>query len=116
MAKVTVHRKGWGRERWLHNADGYTFKILEFKSDSKSSLHYHLKKTETWYVESGIFEVTTLNKKADRRFRHLGAGAVLHLPAGTPHRVRCIKAGRIFEASTPHDEADTYRIEKGDSQ
>jgi len=117
LVKPKVYKKGWGRERWLHNSEKYAFKILEFKQGSRSSLHFHMKKTETWFVESGGFEVTVVDgATAERNKFTVTQGAVLHIPPGVPHQVRCFKAGRIFEASTQHFEDDSYRIEKGDSQ
>lgn len=113
----TTVQKGWGHEEWLHNSELYAFKRLVFRADTEGSFHYHLKKTETWFVISGAFIVTLIDPKtADRVGTAMTAGSIVHIPAGIAHCVRCYEAGVIMEASTQHFEDDTYRFEKGDSQ
>lgn len=110
-------KKGWGEEVVLHDGDGYTFKLLRFRTNSESSLHLHLKKTETWYVMNGRFQVTLIDgKTGNESTEWLMSGDTLHLPAGTPHQVFCEDHGVIVEASTPHSDDDVVRIKKGDSQ
>ena len=116
MHAPDIHAKGWGRELWLHNADGYCFKILEFHEAARGSLHFHLRKHETWYVLSGRFEAVVVHRDATRTLFLMAPGDCLHLPAGTPHRLVCLEEGRIAEASTTHDDADVVRVETGDSQ
>ena len=49
--------KAWGYELWIHNDSDYCGKLLVFtKQGNKFSMHYHLKKKETWYVQSGGFD------------------------------------------------------------
>ena len=45
--------KGWGFERWIVNNDLYCGKLLFFAKGKRCSFHYHKKKTETFYVQSG---------------------------------------------------------------
>lgn len=112
-----IHEKGWGRELWLYNSEKYAFKVLEFRSGARGSLHYHLKKTETWFVISGAFQVTVVDPLTAEPSTHLlTAGNVFHVEAGVAHRLICRTEGAIAEASTQHFETDSYRIEKGDSQ
>ena|SRR3989344_5241620 len=112
-----VHKKGWGEEIWIVNNDKYCGKLLKFKKGSEFSDHYHLIKDETWYVLSGKLELQHYNlASADRLTTILKAGDVLHVPPGTPHKLIAREASVVMEVSTPHDEADSYRIGKGDSQ
>ena len=53
---------------------------------------------------------------ADRIVTQLGPGSVVHIPPHTPHQLVAHEASTIIEVSTPHDEGDSYRIGKGDSQ
>lgn len=115
--QAEVHPKGWGRELWLTNSAQYAFKILEFRAGARSSFHYHLKKTETWYIFSGTYAVSVINPETAAQTAYLLVpGSVLHLPAGIAHQVSCSVAGQIAEASTQHDDRDTHRIAGGDSQ
>jgi len=45
--------KGWGYESWIANNDQYCGKLLFFKKGKHCSWHYHEKKHETFYVQSG---------------------------------------------------------------
>jgi mannose-6-phosphate isomerase-like protein (cupin superfamily) len=114
MNKIT---KGWGHELVMHNDDGYCFKQLVFVAGKAGSFHLHAHKTETWFVAEGIFQMNWIDgTTAKRSERTLVKGMVVHLPAGTPHRLKCVEDGVIIEASTPHTDDDVIRIEPGDSQ
>jgi quercetin dioxygenase-like cupin family protein len=45
--------KGWGYESWIANNDQYCGKLLFFKKGKHCSWHYHEKKHETFYIQSG---------------------------------------------------------------
>ena len=47
--------KGWGHEVIFVNNELYCGKLLVFKKGAKFSMHYHLIKDETWYVDEGEF-------------------------------------------------------------
>ena len=49
--------KLWGYELWIHNDEEYCGKLLVFeKKMANFSMHYHLKKKETWYIQQGSFQ------------------------------------------------------------
>ena len=49
--------KKWGYELWIHNDNQYCGKLLVFtQSGNKFSMHYHMLKNETWYVQNGAFQ------------------------------------------------------------
>lgn len=103
--------KKWGYEKWIVNFPLYCAKILHFNKNCGGSLHYHLDKTETWYIQDGQFAVTTVDKKtADSNLLFLNPGDTFHIPRGTTHSVYCTQEGNIFEVSTLHHEEDSYRI------
>ena len=45
--------KGWGYEKWIVNTDEYCGKLLFFNEGKRCSWHYHKKKDETFYLQSG---------------------------------------------------------------
>ena len=47
--------KGWGEELIIENNEMYCGKLLIFKKGCRFSMHYHLIKDETWYVDKGEF-------------------------------------------------------------
>jgi mannose-6-phosphate isomerase-like protein (cupin superfamily) len=53
--------KGWGHEIIFENNELYCGKLLNFKQGAKFSMHYHMKKDETWYVQEGEFIYRWIN-------------------------------------------------------
>ncbi len=111
------HPKGWGEEVWIINTDKYCGKLLKFAKGAMFSDHYHINKDETWYVLEGKLELRYYDlSNADRIVTELVPGSVVHIPPNTPHQLVAHESAIVIEVSTPHDEADSYRIGKGDSQ
>jgi mannose-6-phosphate isomerase-like protein (cupin superfamily) len=115
---TTSHvEKGWGHETIIVNNELYCGKILHFHTGSKFSMHFHMKKRETWYVASGEFLFRWINtKNADVIEETLRVGDTITNFVGEPHQIICIQEGDIFEVSTQHFDSDSYRVGKGDSQ
>jgi mannose-6-phosphate isomerase-like protein (cupin superfamily) len=114
---LDVVLKKWGKEIILHNDDGYCGKILKFKDGAKFSMHFHLKKVETWYVVKGEFLLKFIDTDDATPYeKRISAGSVIEIGQGDPHQLIALTEGEILEVSTPHYDEDSYRIEKGDSQ
>jgi len=95
----------------------YCGKILRFKSGCKFSMHYHMIKDETWYVNSGKFIYRWIDTEtADVTEQHLKVGDVVRQRPGQPHQLEALTDGEVFEVSTHHEDKDSYRVWKGDSQ
>jgi mannose-6-phosphate isomerase-like protein (cupin superfamily) len=110
-------QKAWGEEIILHNRANYCCKLLRFNAGGKFSMHFHIEKNETWYVNKGTFLLTYIDtEKAERNNITLTQGDIIEIEKGLPHQLECPDGGEIFEASTMHYDYDSYRIEKGDSQ
>lgn len=106
--------KGWGHELIIVNNEKYCGKILVFKAGCKFSMHYHLIKQETWYVNKGQFTFNWIDTNtAERNTLYLREGDVVTIPIGMPHQLTAIEDGEIFEISTEHFDSDSYRVEKG---
>lgn len=108
--------KGWGWEKVLINFPQYCAKILYFNSCAIGSYHFHVMKTETWYIYKG--RITLRHSGPDGRMidEEFGPGAVIHIPRYNVHQVIALEDTEIFEVSTPHFDEDTYRVSPGDSQ
>jgi quercetin dioxygenase-like cupin family protein len=116
--KVNVkspHRvdKTWGYELWIHNDSEYCGKLLVFnKRGDKFSMHYHIDKKETWYVQFGGFHfhwIDTENGKLN--YKVLLVGDSVLIERGLPHQLTAIEDNStIFEVSTQHFDWDSYRI------
>lgn len=109
--------KGWGYETIFVNNEKYCGKILHFNKNAKFSMHFHILKEETWYVQSGRFIFKWINTtNADVLETVLNSGDCITNKIGEPHQIICIEEGDIFEVSTRHFDSDSYRVMKGDSQ
>ena len=109
--------KGWGEEIIIENNEMYCGKLLKFKKGCKFSMHYHLIKDETWYVNEGEFLYRWIDTEtADVHDIKLKEGDVVRQRVGQPHQLFALTDGVIFEVSTEHFDEDSYRVWKGDSQ
>lgn len=109
--------RGWGHELWIENRSDYCGKILFVEVGKRGSLHFHLKKTETMYVEQGSAKLRMIDTDtAQEYFVELGQGDSILIEPGQPHQI--INDGfetlRLFEFSTTHFEDDSRRLQKGD--
>ncbi len=106
--------KGWGHEIVIVNNELYCGKILVFKAGCKFSMHYHIIKQETWYVNKGSFQFRWINTEdASIQSMELSVGDVVTIPIGMPHQLEAVEDGEIFEISTQHFDSDSYRVWKG---
>jgi mannose-6-phosphate isomerase-like protein (cupin superfamily) len=109
--------KNWGYEYIIINNDKYCGKILHFLKNKKFSMHFHILKTETWFVNSGKFRFRWINtSNADIQEEILEIGDIITNEIGEPHQIECLEEGDIFEISTKHFDSDSYRVFKGDNQ
>jgi mannose-6-phosphate isomerase-like protein (cupin superfamily) len=109
--------KGWGEELIIENNEMYCGKLLIFKKGCKFSMHYHLIKDETWYVDSGKFMYRWIDTDtAEVNEQILTKGDIVRQRPGQPHQLEALEAGTVFEVSTEHFDADSYRVWAGDSQ
>lgn len=109
--------KGWGHELIFANTPEYTGKLLVFTRGKKGSMHFHMKKKETWYVVSGLFQLLTIHPSdASEQSILVHEGEVVHLEPGVVHQVLAMEDTTLLEVSTPDLVEDSYRIRPGDSQ
>jgi mannose-6-phosphate isomerase-like protein (cupin superfamily) len=106
--------KNWGHEIVIVNNEKYCGKILVFKRGFKFSMHYHIIKQETWYVNVGSFIFYWIDTEtAEKHTKELFKGDVVTIPIGMPHQLVALTDGEIFEISTQHFDSDSYRVSKG---
>lgn len=111
--------KGWGYEIIWATNDLYCGKKLHFsKTGNKFSMHYHLKKDETWVVDSGKFLLKYIDPKtAAINELVLEKGDTWRNPPGLAHQLEALEDdSEITEVSTADSVEDNYRIFPGDSQ
>ncbi len=103
--------KSWGYELWIDNNDEYCGKLLVFsKAGNHFSMHYHIKKLESWYVQSGSFTLKWLENDIIKEVELL-QGDCLRIDRGQPHQLIAKEdQATIFEVSTQHFDEDSYRL------
>jgi mannose-6-phosphate isomerase-like protein (cupin superfamily) len=106
-------QKGWGYEIWIENSPLYCGKLLHFEKGKKTSMHFHMKKTETMYVQTGQARIHFITEGIHASV-DLDPGDKLLIEPGQMHRIEALDELDLFEFSTFHEESDSYRIEKGD--
>jgi mannose-6-phosphate isomerase-like protein (cupin superfamily) len=105
--------KKWGYELWIHNDTDYCGKLLIFtKSGNKFSMHYHMIKDETWYVQKGAFQFDWIDtENGERCYTQIQEGDVIEIKKGLPHQLTALtEEAIVFEVSTQHFDEDSYRI------
>ena len=109
--------KGWGHEVIFENNELYCGKLLVFKKGCKFSMHYHMIKDETWYVQEGEFLYRWIDTETAEVIEQklIVGDSVRQLP-GQPHQIEALTDGTIYEVSTQHFDSDSYRVWRGDSQ
>ena len=109
--------KDWGYELIIHNDEKYCGKILFIKKDHCTSLQFHKKKTETFFIQSGellckFSEQEGFISPEQMKIVKMYPGEVKEIPVGFIHQVFAVEDSTIIEFSTQHFDDDTYRISK----
>ena len=113
------HPKGWGYEDWIVNNERYCSKILHFNKGKKCSVHYHLKKDETFYLLRGRLKILLSDspetyKEGRIETIIMNPQGIVHIWPVRVHRMEALEESDLLEISTQHFEEDSYRIERGD--
>lgn len=109
-----IVKKGWGKEIIFVNNAEYCGKILCFNKGKRFSMHYHVKKKETWYIAKGKFIFSWIDpEKGITNTEYLNVGDVITNERGEAHQLEALEDSQVFEVSTPHQDNDSYRIYKG---
>jgi mannose-6-phosphate isomerase-like protein (cupin superfamily) len=105
--------KNWGHELWVHNDSEYCGKLLVFTKDrNRFSMHYHLRKKETWYIQEGRFQFNYIDVENGKlKGTQLEKGQSVVIERGQPHQLIALEDNSIvFEVSTEHFDEDSYRV------
>jgi mannose-6-phosphate isomerase-like protein (cupin superfamily) len=101
--------KPWGYEIIWAETDRYVGKILHINAGEKLSRQYHVKKDETFLVQSGEMELE-VGRGAETRTVRMGPRESFHCPPRTIHRMIAVTDVDVIEVSTPEVD-DVVRIE-----
>ena len=107
--------KSWGYEiiRVNNKEEDYCSKILFIEQGKSTSMHYHLKKHETFYVREGILCITTIDPQTtETNTTALLPGECMEIPRGVAHRLSAPDDEDVEfdETSTYSEDSDSYRV------
>ena len=108
--------KGWGHEKWIVNKPEYCGKLLFFNKGKRCSWHFHVKKDEVFYLQSGqmLVKYSDNDDITEAKEITLNAGDAFHVYRGLRHQMYAVEDSELFEFSTEHFDEDSHRIIKGD--
>lgn len=107
--------RGWGYEIWIENLPEYCGKVLHVFKGKRGSLHFHMNKMETMYLQSGRIDLKMIDPGTGKPYMiELHPGDKILIPRGQVHQIIGVEESELFEFSTIHQEIDSYRVEKGD--
>jgi mannose-6-phosphate isomerase-like protein (cupin superfamily) len=101
--------KPWGYEVVWAETERYVGKILHIDAGQKLSRQYHVKKDETFLVESGEMDLE-VGDASDRRVIRMKAHDSFHCTPRTIHRMVAVTDVDVIEVSTPELD-DVVRLE-----
>lgn len=109
--------KGWGYEKWIVNCEEYCGKLLYIVKDKKCSWHYHIKKDEVFYIQSGRIKIYYGwdDNIEMASVKTLERGDKFHVPVGMRHQMYALEDTELFEFSTEHFDSDSVRVIPGDT-
>ena len=107
--------KKWGYEliRVNNKEEDYCSKILYIRAGAATSMHYHLKKHECFYVRKGTLFINTINPKTTKHnVTVLHEGECLEIPRGLAHQLSADEDSPVEfdETSTYSDPDDSLRV------
>ena len=105
--------KYWGHMDTLFETDDYSVKKIFMRKGSQSSLEYHVKKVESYYIDSGKLKVGLRIGRAKNKSVILNEGDVFHIKPGLMHMRMALEDTVIIEASTKDDDGDSHLVEDG---
>jgi mannose-6-phosphate isomerase len=101
--------KPWGYELIWAETPRYVGKILHINAGQRLSRQYHLRKDETFLVESGQMDLE-IGSEGDIKVMRMGPRDAFHCPPKTIHRMVAVSDVDVVEVSTPELD-DVVRLE-----
>ena len=105
--------KYWGNIKTNFENKTHTVKRIFMRKGTQSSMEYHIKKEESYFIESGKLKLGTRIGRAKNTSLILNQGDVFHIPQGFMHMRIALEDTVIIELSTLDDDADSHIVEDG---
>ena len=113
MKASPVIEKYWGSIQNIYANDEFTLKVVIMKASTQSSMEYHVKKDEYYFIKSGLLKLGLRIGRAKNISILLKAGDVYHIPPGLMHMRIALEDTEIIEWSNKDDDLDSNIVEDG---
>lgn len=110
---VKFVEKYWGSMSTIFEDDNCSVKRIFMNAGTQSSMEFHLKKREMYYIESGELKVGLRLGRAQNKSVILKSGDVFHIDPGLMHMRIALTDVVIIEVSTKDDDSDSHLVEDG---
>jgi mannose-6-phosphate isomerase-like protein (cupin superfamily) len=104
--------KYWGQIETVASRE-FVVKRIAINPGGQSSLEFHVRKSETYYVHSGSVRVGLRIGRGENRSVDLQKGDCFHVCPGLMHMRIGLEPSVIIEVSTPDSDADSFLVEDG---
>jgi mannose-6-phosphate isomerase len=105
--------KYWGNITSVYADENFTLKNIFMKARTQSSMEYHVKKDEYYYILSGKLKVGLRIGRAKNTSVILNQGDVFHIKPGLMHMRIALEDTVIIEWSNKDDDLDSNIVEDG---
>ncbi len=105
--------KYWGYIKTVFGNNDFTLKEVFMKSNTQSSMEYHIKKDEYYYIQRGKLKVGMRIGRAKNKSIILEKGDIFHIPPGLMHMRIALEDTLIIEWSNKDDDTDSNIVEDG---
>jgi len=89
----------------------FTGKKIFFKTGNHHGLHFHCKKTETYFMHSGKLLLRLRADNAEDRYYVLEPGQTIRITPGLMHQASGLADPVIIESSTHDEDSDSFIVE-----
>lgn len=89
----------------------FTGKKIFFKTGNHHGLHFHCKKTETYFINSGKLFLRLRAGNGEDRYYVLGPGQTIKITPGLMHQASGLEDPVIIESSTHDEDSDSFIVE-----
>lgn len=108
-----ILEKYWGTIQNIFANEDFTLKVVFMKASTQSSMEYHIKKNEYYFIKSGLLKLGLRIGRAKNISVILKAGDVYHIPPGLMHMRIALEDTEIIEWSNKDDDLDSNIVEDG---
>ena len=106
-------QKYWGYITTVFTSEDFALKEVFMKANTQSSMEYHIRKDEYYYIQSGKLKVGMRIGRAQNKSVILNKGDIFHIPPGLMHMRIALEDTIIIEWSNKDDDSDSNIVEDG---